>query len=163
MNLQQRKSNLKNRFICIGRHASVILRNKAGSSLVEVMAGAMILGLVFGGAFTGVREGFTVMSNSRSTTRASQILQSEMENLRVMSWNDLVDLPAQSEFVPQTDFGSGFISQYTCTRSITDRKADQKEVVLRISWTDDKGISKSKQYLTFFSKGGLNDYYSRTF
>ena len=132
-------------------------------SLVEVMVGVLILGLVFGGGFSVIGQGLDVISNARDVTRASQILQSEMENCRAMGWANVTVLGQTSEFSPTSEFGGSIIERYTCNRNITTRKTDQKQIILTVSWNDSRGISHSRSYLTFYTKGGLNDFYYRAF
>ncbi len=139
------------------------LESSAGSSLIEVMIGSMILGLVFGGSFSSIGQGFKVVSNSRDYSLSAQILQSEMENLRSMNWVELGALPTISVFAPDFEFGSETLDRFACQRFITLRKTDQKEVSLVVSWKDHRGAFHKKAYLTFITKEGLNDFYYRSF
>jgi hypothetical protein len=48
---------------------------RAGISLVELMVGVAVLGLVLGTSFGVVMQGLLMLENARDNTRASQILQ----------------------------------------------------------------------------------------
>ena len=138
---------------------------RAGSSLVELMVAVVILTMIFGTAFSVVGQGYNIIENARDNARSAQILQSEMENIRILKWADVVALGENSTFYPTTQFASKFGDRYTCTRTITSRlsRPDQKECILRIVWTDTKGIAHSRQYFTYITEGGLNDYIYRSF
>ncbi len=129
------------------------------------MIASVILSMVFASAFSVVGQGYNIIENARDNARAAQILQSEMENIRILKWADIVDLGETSTFYPATQFSEEFGSRYTCRRSITSRnsRTDQKVCRLGVMWTDNKGISHTRQYFTYITENGLNDYIYRSF
>ena len=141
----------------------------AGSSLVEVMMGVLVLGLVFGTAFSTIGQGFILVENGRDNTRVSQILQAEMENLRVLTWTGIEAIANNSTWTPSTEFGAAAVARYTCQRKVTTTQtatsgaATQKAIILRVTWTDSQGISRSRKYMTKFTKGGINAFYYGSF
>ena len=135
----------------------------ASISLVELMMAVVILGVVFTSAFGVIGQGFNLIETSRDYTRVAQILQNEMESLRTMNWTELLALPASEQFSPDAQFISAFADRYTCTRDITIPKADQRLIVLTVSWRSSKGPLHSRSYRTNYTKNGLHDFYIRTF
>ncbi len=136
---------------------------KSGYTLIELMVGIMILGIVLATAFTGMKQGFYLLESARDNTLASQVMQGEMENLRTTNWDTIDALKGTSDFAPDSDILSGQDESYTSQRVITSTKVGQLEVVLNVTWTDSRGISHTNNYVSYFTKDGLNDFYTRTF
>ncbi len=130
--------------------------DRGGYSLVELMVGIMILGIVLASTFAGMKQGFFLLENTRANTQVAQVLQDEMENLRAMNWSSIEALSGESEFFESYD---GYMGQ----RAISTLKEDQLQVVLSVSWTDTRGIEHLSNYISNFTKEGLNDFYSRTY
>ncbi len=137
--------------------------NCAAATLVEVMVSVVIFGLVFGAVASVLTQGYMIMETARDNTRVSQVLQSEIERLRSMSWADLDGLPSPQQYVPQSGFNVAFNNRYQCTRVINARKPDQKEIILTVIWDDSKSINHVRQFVTYYTKEGLNDYFYRSF
>ena len=127
------------------------------------MTGIAVLALAFASVYTAFGRGFALVAAARDDTHVAQILQTEVENLRTLSWADLVALGRDSNFEPGFSGPGISIERFRCSRRIVDRRADQKVVRLVVSWQDPGGMAHSREYVTFFTKGGLNDYYTRAF
>lgn len=145
-------------------------RSKAGVSMVEVVIAVMVLGMVVASTIMALRTGFTMIQLARDNTMASQILQSEMENLRMMSWTRLNELPDEEEFQVDTQLDHSFVEKFSRTRRITpmndpsgNERDGIKEVVLEIEWAGATGSTHRRVYRSRFGKEGLNDYYYRAF
>lgn len=137
------------------------MKNEA-YSLVEVIVAAGIFGLVITGGIAGVRMGFEVVDNSRHYTRISQILQSEVESLRSLSWRELQQLPAKEEVDVNPQFITSAYDAYTVYRTIYNESAKLRRVEVVVEYSTRSGRPISLKYLTFFTEGGVNDYYYRT-
>lgn len=138
--------------------------------MVEIVIAVMVLGMVVASTVMALRTGFTMIQLARDNTMAAQILQSEMENLRMMSWAKLTQLEAEEEFEVDTQLDEGFAEKFSRTRRVDDMYDDDgnqregmKEVVLEIEWTGAVGTQHRRVYRTRFGKEGLNDYYYRAF
>jgi len=132
-------------------------------TLVEVMVAMAIFGLVIAGGLIGVRRGFEVVENSRHYTRVSQLLQSEAESLRTLSWSDFSALPAEEEVDLDPVFDdAGTYDIYTVKRTITSISSSLKQVDVVASFVNRQGKRISMTYTTFVSEDGVNDYYYRT-
>src|SRR3954470_6743869 len=63
----------------------------AGFTIVEVGITAMVLLLCLSSAIVTIGQGYKAVDNARYTTLAGQILQSQMEKLRMLTWAQLTD------------------------------------------------------------------------
>ena len=144
--------------VCCGRDRS------GGYSLVELIIASGIMAIVFGTSFGVLGQGFKLMESARDLTRASQILQSEMELLRTENWATISTMAETSTFLPHAEFETEFQSRYTCTRKVvTSGKSDQRLITLRVAWTTRGGVDHERSYVTYYTKEGINDYYYRHF
>ena len=138
-------------------------RNRRGFTLVEVMAALTVLILVLVSSIAAITIGFRLLEDARFSTLASQVLQSEMENLRLKNWTQLSTVPTSGSFTVDSDINTASFGRFTCTRSISDVRTDMKQVTLSVTWRSMDGRAHSRQYTTYIGKDGLNDYYYRTF
>ena len=136
-------------------------KNK-GYSLAEVIVAAGVFALVITGGIAGVRMGFGIVDNSRHYTRISQILQSEVESLRSLSWKEIRELPQSEEVDINPQFTTSAYDAYTVTRSVYVESTTLRRVEVVVEYTTRGGNNVSLKYLTFFTDGGVNDYYYRT-
>ena len=135
--------------------------SRGGFTLFEVMASVAVLVLVFVSALGAITIGFRILEDARLSTLASQVLQSEMENLRLKNWSQLSDMPASSTFTVESSLGSDAFDKFTCRRAIRDVRTDLKQVVLTLTWISMGGQEHTRSYTTLISNDGLNDYYYR--
>ena len=135
-------------------------QSKRGFSLVEAMMGAGVLTMVLAGCFSGLGQALLMSENVRSYDFASQLLQSEMESVRSLQWAE-VDSLGSGSFDPSVYFTDNPMRDISCQRVISDKNAWQKEIRLSVTWKDFKGISRSREFVSYYSKEGLSDYYYR--
>src|SRR6478736_4188595 len=96
------------------------LRSQKAFTIVEVAMAAGVLALVLATSIITLQAGFRTLDVARGTTLASQILQSEMERLRMKSWADLNAMPASQSFDGSTYFSTNpdVAGKFTITRTI---------------------------------------------
>jgi len=135
---------------------------KGGYSLAEVIVAAGIFAIVITGGIAGVRMGFEIVDNSRHHTRVSQILQSEVESLRSLSWKELKQLPSSAEIDINPQFSTSAYDGYTVKRNIYSESSTLRRIEVVVSYDTRSGKPVELKYLTFFTEGGVNDYYYRT-
>jgi Tfp pilus assembly protein PilV len=134
----------------------------SGFTLVEVMVASTVL--IFGivTAITTSQRGLQALDTARNLTAASQIMQSEMERIRLLSWAQMQSLQqAGDNTVATTDAGAGG-SRFTCTREIADIKTDMKQITLTTVWHGYDGGEHTARLITRYGKSGLNDYFYTT-
>ena len=151
-------------------------RRDAGFTILEVAMAGFVLTLAIAGSITTLQVGFRAIDNARYTTLAGQILQSQMEKLRLLTWSQLTDSTsgpvAYTTFVP--DVASSRTAQInrfttstggagTCAQSITSAAAPfastMKDITLTATWTGVDGKSHSLSYTTRYAQNGLSDFF----
>ena len=127
----------------------------------------VILGMVIGSSVVCMGYGFTRIENARHATRISQVLQTEMESMRSMSWEEVENLVTDSgktsKFAAHYSQGEDRIRDLVATRTIEDAKANMKLITLTATWKDSQNTEHSLSYATWYGKEGLSDYYTRVF
>lgn len=119
-----------------------------------------------------LQTGFKAIDVARDGTLASQIMQSEIERLRLWPWNNTstaaVDsicelLPSETVSLADMFTASEAITgKYTVTRTVTadaGRPDDVRYITIEVAWTSYDGRAHSRSFTTMYSKNGLYDYY----
>jgi Tfp pilus assembly protein PilV len=133
-------------------------RSNGGFTLIEVAVAGSILVLAIIGTLTMASQSFIVTQNVREFSRANQILQQKMEDIRLLSFSNVQALP--STFSDPNDT-AGF---YTGTiavdnyRNAPDGSVAAVKVTLKVGWTGRGGKSRSATLVSVFARSGLNDY-----
>src|SRR5690242_8257784 len=70
-----------------------------GFTLIEVMMSVAVMGVLLVTLYAGISFGFNQIQLSREEERATQILAEKMEIVRLLSWDQVVNLPG---YVPST-------------------------------------------------------------
>lgn len=131
-------------------------RNPFGFTIVEVMVAAAVLALGIASVITVSQRGLQALDNARHLTAASQLMQSEMERVRLMSWAQLQALQdtGETKFSPESG-----ADRYACTREIRDVRVNMKEIILVATWRSYDGSSHTARLITRYGRTGLNDYF----
>lgn len=143
---------------------------RAGFTIVEVGIAALILALVLSTSLITLERGFVAIDNARYTTLAGQILQSQMEKLRLLTWTQLTTAtghPTTGSFTPDLSSSvSGQLANFTCTQTITDSPGSyatstykMKDIVLTATWKGSDGRTRSLTYFTRYAQDGISDFF----
>jgi Tfp pilus assembly protein PilV len=130
-------------------------------TIVEVMVAAVVLIFAIVSAVTTSQRGLQAIDTARNLTAASQLMQSEMERLRVLNWTQL-DALQQSGATAVTGETAAGLARITCTRAITDLKTDMKQITLTTAWRGYDGREHTARLITRYGRSGLNDYFYTT-
>ena len=136
--------------------------NRQGAfTLIEVMVAMIVFSMAIAGGLLGISRGFELIDTTRNYTRSSQVLQSELELLRTLPWLTFSQL---SESVLTEKFQEQIIDQFgedsyvgAVTTELTG--GDLMKVMVTVEWSTRKGRVHTLNYVTFFTEGGVNDYY----
>lgn len=137
-------------------------------TLVEAAISATVMAMVIAGAIGVIQSGFRAMDNARNTTLAAQIIQSEMERIRLLNWSEVSALGASSsvnldDIFPSDDsITASLRSRFTAARSCTTVSGtddEMKSITITVTWTGIDKISHSRSTTTYYCKNGLYDYY----
>lgn len=144
-------------------------RDRAGFTVIEVAMATFVMTFGIAGALVAMQAGLKTLDVARGTTLASQLLQSEMENLRLQSWSDMEAIEGTEEVdlaVLLTDqpealaVAEGFDFVLTRTvQDVTGREGDMMELILRASWRTLDGRTLQRSFRTYYTRNGLYDYY----
>lgn len=148
-----------------------------GFSILEVMLGAtvMVLGIVT--AITALQYGMRSVDTARNMTLAAQIMQSEVEILRLQNWTQISALPASANVDPSTMITTGsstpldatltaIAARFTCTREVSNvsgkndlaGQPNMKLITLTVNWSGLDGRPHALKFQTRYAKNGLSDY-----
>lgn len=145
-------------------------QNRAGFTLVEVMIGAGLLGIMSVSLFAGFAFAFAEIRLAQENVRATQILEERMEVVRLLNWDQVVKLPG---YIP-TAFTAPFYSDnstnpaagatsYTGRVLVTNAPLtetyanDVRMIQIQVSWPSGK-IIRQRQMTTFVSQYGMQKY-----
>src|SRR3954468_20050192 len=129
------------------------IRGDGAFTLLEVMIASIVMILAITTAITTLQHGFQSVDSARNLTYASQVMQSEMERLRLKSWSQIQALQDSGATTVATSAVSGTATaSFTCQRTIRDLKADMKEITLESSWRGYDGRSHVARFVTRYSK-----------
>lgn len=131
---------------------------------------SFILAFGIATSIIALQTGFKFIDVARDTTLASQILQSEIERIRMMSWGTVDALiPAGEEKGSETvNLATMFTSdvnlanRFTVVRTVTKdttRINDVRFITLQVTWESLDGRSHSRSFQAKYIKNGLYDYY----
>jgi prepilin-type N-terminal cleavage/methylation domain-containing protein len=139
-------------------------------TLIEVMVSVGVIGTLLVSLYAGLTFGFTQIQISREEERATQILAERMEIVRLLSWDQVVNLPG---YVPTNFLASYSINNptntpagalmYTGTVLVTSPPVtevysnDLKMMVISLSWFS-RGLTHQRSMRTFISRYGLHNY-----
>jgi Tfp pilus assembly protein PilV len=142
------------------------LRSQRGITIIEVATAALIMGLVLATAVTTMQRAFISLQNARDLNIASQMLQSEMEKMRLADWttvngftNSAAPVTLDSAFTSNPFVGTRF----ALSRTVADPKTDTRIITLQVVWTGADKRQLSRRLAMRYSRNGLYDYfYSQT-
>ena len=155
------------------------LSARPGFTIVEVMVAGAVMVFGITTAILTLQVGLRAVDTARNMTLAGQIMQSELEVLRLQNWAQITALQtAQASSTTPTVIDAATsittgtsttldstltanANRFTCTRLITDisGRSDIKLIVLGISWNGTDGRGHSLSYQTRYAKNGLSDYF----
>jgi len=134
------------------------------------MVSVGVLGVLLVSLYAGLTFGFAQIQASREDERATQILSEKMEIVRLLSWDQLVNLPG---YVPSTFTASYSIANptnapagsliYSGTVVVTNAPIsenysnDLRMMKISLTWQA-RGVTHRRSMTTFSSRYGLQNY-----
>lgn len=147
-------------------------------SLVEVMAAALVMAIIFAVLFTGISTTFRLLDTTRENLRATQIAVSRMEELRLCAWSssqlfntNVVPPTFTDSFYPlglgaSTNTGIAYSGTIDIATNVTlDPPATYADrlalVTVAVTWTNFSGNKFNVHHCsmnTFIAKYGVQNY-----
>jgi prepilin-type N-terminal cleavage/methylation domain-containing protein len=137
-------------------------------SLLEVMFAVVIIAVVFVSLFLGISQGFGVVQVSRENLRATQIMQEQVEILRILNWDQITTNGSVWGFT-NTFYPANFTNQgvaYVGTIQLTNAPisstyaADVRLAIVSLSWKSG-ALLRRRELRTLVSHYGLHNYFLR--
>ncbi|HTL68417.1 MAG TPA: hypothetical protein VL200_12200 [Lacunisphaera sp.] len=148
------------------------LRDRRAFTIMEVTMASFVMALGIATSIIAIQSGYKQVDVARGTTLASQIIQSEMERLRMMPWSktsttavdSIVELPATETFDGATYFSTSAVvsGKYTVTRTVADdadHPGSMKDITISVRWQSYDLRWHQRSFTAIYSQNGLYDYY----
>lgn len=139
---------------------------EAGFTIVEVAVASAIMALALCSCFSLMQMSFKSLDTARTSTLAAQVMQSEIERLRLLNWSDLNSMittnPAPVNVATVYANDSNIASRFTATRLIkptAGRESTMLDIQIFITWRGLDGATYNRSFKTKYSKNGLYDYF----
>src|SRR6266508_2329968 len=138
----------------------------SGFTLVEVMIGVLCMAVLFAALYLGMGQGFAIIQTARENLRATQVIQEQMETIRLYAWEQMTNGTVPSSFPAAYDAAdkqmTGRVYSGTIQIDLTPMEEsysnDHRLVTVGLAWTN--GTSqRQKQMTTLISRYGLHNYY----
>ena len=132
------------------------------------MVAASVMILCIASSLVVLQRGFMAIDNARYTTLAGQILQSQMEKLRMLTWAQLTDAtngpPTNGSFTPDISTSTtGQLANFTCSEVIADAPSPyngtMKDITLTATWKGSDGRNRTLTYSTRYGQNGISDFF----
>lgn len=135
-------------------------------TLMDVMIAILIISVMFVSLYLGFSQGFGVIQVARENLRATQILQEQMETVRLYRLDQIDDTNVvprtfQAPFFPSGQTNGGLI--YNGTIEVTvppigeSYAADLRMVRVLVNWTSGSA-PREREMRTLVSRYGLHNY-----
>lgn len=138
------------------KRAASSARPQPAFTILEVMVAAAVLAFGIVSVVTASQRGLQALDSARNLSAASQLMQSELERLRLMNWAQLQALQDSGATAVTLEGAPG---RFTCAREIRDVKVGMKEITLAAQWRGYDGREHSARLITRYGRTGLNDYF----
>jgi prepilin-type N-terminal cleavage/methylation domain-containing protein len=141
-------------------------RRQKGFTIVEVMIAAAVMALVITTSITTLQRGFLSLDTARNITLAGQIMQCEVEKMRMLDWAEINAYPTTStaitidvSFTSNPAVGSRFSLSRDVAVISTGTPKGMRQITYTVSWNGYDGRTLSRSYTTYYGEEGLYDYY----
>ena len=144
-------------------------RRQAGLTLVEVMVAVAVMAIMVVSLYAGFTFAFSQIRSAQENVRATQILEERMEVVRLLNWDQVVNLPG---YIPATftapfyaDNPTNDTGSLTYTGVVTVAAApltesysnDLRMITIELTWPSGNLIRR-RQMITFSSQYGVQKY-----
>jgi prepilin-type N-terminal cleavage/methylation domain-containing protein len=139
---------------------------RGGFTLLEVMIGVVLMGIMFVSLYVGFTSGFAIIQLARENLRATQILQEKTETLRLLTWEQLSEMETEMSepfYSVESNLESGLTYNLRVTipsqSPVTDAvyAPDIRLVRVEARWTSG-GSERRRSMTTYASRHGLHRY-----
>lgn len=141
--------------------------NRRGFTIFEVGLAAAVMAFAIASSITVMQRAFLALDTARTITYAAQIMQNELEKMRLLNWatvgaysSTATNVAISSTFT-STSIGTRFTGMTrTATPIRTGPNAGMMEITLTVTWRTMDGRTLSRSQKTYYGQNGLYDYFS---
>ncbi|MBI2516033.1 MAG: hypothetical protein HYV95_03885 [Opitutae bacterium] len=134
------------------------------------MFAAIILVLAITTSITTMQRSFQSVDTARSMTLAGQIMQSEIERVRLRDWSTVLGYSTtETPLTIDSSFSSnGYVANLIAnrglalTRTVSDPETDLRQITMKVTWRNIDGRTMSRSYTTYYGRYGIYDYFYNT-
>jgi Tfp pilus assembly protein PilV len=147
-------------------------RRDRGFTIIEVAMATFVMAFGIATSIIALQMGFKAIETARDSTLAAQIMQSEIERLRLWPWNNtatpaidsICELPAEESVSLAAMFtaSAAITGKYNVVRTVTidsTRPNDVRYITITVTWNSYDGRAHTRSFTTMYSKDGMYDYY----
>lgn len=157
-----------------GPFASKARTLQRGFTIIEVAMATFVMAFGIASSIIALQTGFRSIDVARDQTLASQIMQSEIERLRLWPWSkstpasvidSITELPATGTVPLATTFAANatIAAKFSVTRTVSNDPIDAtrnvRYITIAVTWKSYDGRSHTRNFTTMYAKEGLYDYY----
>ena len=126
----------------------------------------MVMTLAITTCITTMQRGFLSLDTARNLTTAGQILQCEVEKMRMSKWEEikaydptLDPMPLDPIFSSNPAIASHFTLRRDTKAVPTSTGVGMRQLTFTVSWKSYDGRTQARNYTTYYGEHGLYDYY----
>jgi len=138
-------------------------KSESGLTIAEVMVASCVLVFALCSSFLVLQRGYQAIDTARNSTIAAQIMQSEIERIRLLDWGSVQSLAGTSTLSVATVFSTNtkVTNRFTnFQRTVTiDTVRNVADIQLTVGWTGFDGVNHSRAFNARYCKNGLYDFY----
>ncbi|MBI2498292.1 MAG: hypothetical protein HYV75_10415 [Opitutae bacterium] len=133
-----------------------------GFTLGEVAMAVIVLALALTTSLTAMQRAFLEFDTARNLEIAGNILQCEIEKERLFTWSRASDATYQPVIDSSFTRNPAIAGRFTLSRSLTtlaQRSGQMVQITLTVRWRSYDGRTISRSYATYYTEGGLYEYF----
>jgi Tfp pilus assembly protein PilV len=144
-----------------------IRRSARALTILEVLIAAMVMTLTLTSSLQILQRGLQAIDTARYSTLAGQILQSQMEKLRLLSSTQLQPLVTGNPTVFKPDLvgSSSLVSRFTnnCKQTLSfdggHAGNTMVDITLTATWNGSDGTQHTRTYYSQYAYNGISDFF----
>ena len=142
-----------------------------GFTLIEALFSFGIIGVLVIGLYSALTSGFSGVQDEREDARATQILIEKMDQLRVVSWDDIVEDKIPGKFLEHFDPTRApgtyekddplvYEGKVKVKKGPNDVSYEDylKTITIELKWTSFAGRERKRELTTYYARYGLQNY-----
>ncbi|TVR45800.1 MAG: type II secretion system protein, partial [Puniceicoccaceae bacterium] len=123
-------------------------RSQAGFTIMEVVIATSVVAMLFASVVMSLGISFRFLDNARLSTLASQVLQSEVETMRLLSWDQIIQLDEEADLAIEQGLADAAFERFSGTRRIIHDHDHRITLEVEVRWEGINGREHERRYIT---------------